>query len=298
MRTSQQQLRLGAGFLIAGAGMFAVMNVFAKLASEHVSLAQIMFFRNFGALLPVSLIVASSGGWSALRTPHPQRHLLRAITQLGSMVTGFYGLSVLPLAEATAINYAAPIFVSILAVPFLGERPGVWRWISVGLGFGGVLAIANGRGGLGSDAMPVLGLLGSLGNAIFSAAVTIQVRKLAAVDKPATIVAWQAMLMTVICACALPFVWITPSWQVLCILLAVGFCGGVAQYMTTQAYARAEASAVGPYGYSGILFGMILGWVWWGDTPTIGMLLGGLLIAFAGFLILHTESRRKPKEET
>jgi drug/metabolite transporter (DMT)-like permease len=288
-----QDLRSGLLFMLAGSALFAVMNMFAKIAADHgVHFGQIMFFRNFAALLPVGFVVMRAGGLPVLRTPQPHRHAIRAATQLASMGAGFIGLALLPLAESNAINYAAPIFVAILAVPFLGERPGLWRWLAVLLGFVGVLAIAAGRGGFGTGEMPLLGVAMALANAAFSATVTIQVRQMAAIDSPETIVAWQSLLMTAVTACFLPFVWATPSpWILLC-LIAVGLCGGMAQYCTTQSYARAEASAVGPYGYSGIVFGAAFGWLVWGDAPTAGMLLGGMLVAGSGLLILRANHRR------
>ncbi len=288
-----QDLRSGLLFMLAGSALFAVMNVFAKIVADHaVHFGIIMFFRNFAALLPVGFVVMRAGGLPVLRTPQPHRHLLRATTQLASMACGFIGLALLPLAESNAINYAAPIFVAILAVPFLGERPGIWRWAAVLLGFAGVLAIAAGRGGFGTGEMPLLGVAMALANAAFSATVTIQVRQMAAVDSPETIVAWQSLLMTAATGCLLPFFWTTPSPLMLVFLVAVGLCGGMAQYCTTQAYARAEASAVGPYGYSGIVFGAVFGWLVWGDAPTAGMLLGGMLVAGSGLLILRADRRR------
>lgn len=288
-----QDLRSGLLFMLAGSALFAVMNVFAKIAADGgVHFGQIMFFRNFAALLPVGLVVMRAGGLPVLRTPQPHRHALRAATQLASMGCGFVGLSLLPLAESNAINYAAPIFVAILAVPFLGERPGLWVWGAALLGFGGVLAIAGGRGGFGTGEMPLAGVVLALGNAVFSAAVTIQVRQMAAVDSPETIVAWQSLLMTAATACALPFVWATPAPWMLAFLIAIGLCGGMAQYCTTQAYARAEASVVGPYGYSGIVFGALFAWLVWSDPPTLGMLSGGVLIAASGLLILHAHRPR------
>jgi len=287
-----QDLRTGLLFMLAGSALFAVMNVFGKIASEHMPFGMLMFFRNFGALLPVGFVVMRAGGLPVLRTPQPHRHVLRSITQLASMGAGFIGLALLPLAESTAVNYAAPIFVAILAVPFLGERPGMGRWIAIGLGFAGVLVIAGGRGGFGTAEMPLLGVAMALANAAFSALVTVQVRRMAAIDSPQTIVGWQALLMTAMTALLLPFFWVTPSPWILFCLIAIGLCGGTAQYCTTQAYARAEASAVGPYGYSGIVFGVIFAWIFWGDPPAAAVLLGGALIAASGLLILRTDRRR------
>lgn len=289
-----QDLRTGLLFMLAGSALFAVMNVFAKLATDAgMSFGMVVFFRNFAALLPVGLVVMRAGGLPVLRTPQVHRHVFRSAVQLASMSSGFVGLSLLPLAESTAVNYAAPIFVAMLAVPFLGERPGIWRWAGIGLGFAGVLAIAGGRGGFGTAQMPLFGVLMALSNAVCSAVVTILVRRMAAIDSPETIVAWQAMLMTGMSALLLPFVWMTPSWQALLCLIAVGLCGGMAQYCTTQSYARAEASAVGPYGYSGIVFGTGFAWLFWDDIPTLGMILGGVLVAVAGLLILRGERRRR-----
>lgn len=282
----KRDLAAAALLMTGSAGMFAVMTVVAKLSLAEVGFLQVMFFRNFAALIPIAFVMRRAGGLSALRTARPGRHVLRATVQLAGMAFGFAALAWLPTAEATAFGYAAPMFVALLAIPLLNERPGTARFVAVALGSLGVLLIAMGRGGF-AGGVPWQGLTMAMLNALCAALVTIQIRTLAATEKVATIVVWQAMTMSVATGVLLPFVWITPSPLVWATLIAVGLCGGVAQTLGTMALARAEASAVGPFGYSGIIFGVALAWLLFGDVPTTGMLAGGVLIALAGMVVLR-----------
>jgi drug/metabolite transporter (DMT)-like permease len=282
----RRDLASAALLMTGSAGMFAIMTVVAKLSLAEVHFLQVMFFRNFAALIPIAFVLRRAGGLSALSTARPGRHVARSLIQLTGMAFGFAALVYLPTAEATAFGYAAPMFVALLAIPLLGERPGVARFVAVALGSLGVLLIAIGRGGF-TEGLPWQGPVLAMLNALCAALVTIQVRTLAATEKVATIVAWQAITMSVATGLAMPLVWVDPSPAVWATLVAVGVCGGVAQTLSTMALARAEASAVGPFGYSGIVFGVLLAWLMFADVPTPGMLAGGVLIALAGVVVLR-----------
>jgi drug/metabolite transporter (DMT)-like permease len=210
----------------------------------------------------------------------------------------FFALTVLPLAVQTALGYTTPLFVTILAIPLLGERVGVHRWSAVLLGFCGVLVIAAGQGvlaGVFQGAAAVAGTLAVIGTAVavaqglFSALTTLLVRQLSATETSTTIVLWQSLLMTAFTLVVLPFVWVTPGWRDLALLVLMGVVGGSAQWLLTEAYASAQVSALGPYSYSSLLWSILLGWMAWGDVPAASMLAGAALIVAAGLYILHRE---------
>ncbi|QYU66514.1 EamA family transporter [Leptolyngbya sp. 15MV] len=107
---------------------------------------------------------------------------------------------------------------------------------------------------------------------------------------------WQSLLMTAMVSCALPFIWVTPGWQDLLILILIGLLGGVAQVMLTEAWASAQVSALAPYSYSSLLWAILFGWVVFGDVPGLATLAGAALIIAASLYILHREivlGRRK-----
>jgi len=300
----RHDIRRGALLMVGAHALFTGLSALVKLLGDSIPVAQLMFFRSAFALPVVALILARGrGGLGAgLRTRRLPGHVARACT--GTMAQGcsFYALTVLPLAVQTALGYTTPLFVTVLAILFLGERVGVHRWSAVAAGFCGVLVIAMSQGALGAalgGAAPVLGLVAAVAQGLFSAATTLLVRQLSATESSATITMYQSLLMSLFTLAALPFVWVTPGWGQFGLLVAVGLVGGVAQWMLTEAWASAQVSAVAPYSYSALVWAIGLGVLVWGDVPGLGMLAGSALIVAAGLYILHRELvRRRRREET
>jgi drug/metabolite transporter (DMT)-like permease len=296
----RHDIRRGALCMLAAHLLFTGMSGMVKELSDRIPFVELMFFRSFFALPVVFLITARSGGWLLLRTRRFGGHFLRACT--GTMAQGcsFFALTVLPLAVQTSLGYTTPLFVTILAIPLLGERVGIHLWSAVLLGFAGVLVIAAGQGVFqGGDGAAVLGALAVLGTAaavaqgLFSALTTLLVRQLSATESSTTIVLWQSLLMTAFTLVVLPFVWVTPGPGDLALLVLIGLVGGAAQWLLTEAYASAQVSALGPYSYSSLLWSILLGWIVWGDVPAPTMLAGAALIVAAGLYILHRELVRR-----
>ncbi len=292
----RHDIRRGALLMLGATALFTVMSAIIKGVSDHIHFIEIMFFRSAFAL-PVMVVIAARGrDWGLLRTKRFPQHIVRAFT--GTMAQGcsFYALTVLPLAEQTALTYTTPLFVTLLSIPFLGEKVGIHRWSAVLLGFTGILVIALGKGAFQGGGMPdtviAVGMAVAVAQGVWSAATTLLVRSLSATESSATIVLWQSLLMTTFTLVALPFIWTTPGlWEVL-LLVLVGLIGGVAQVMLTEAYASAQVSALGPYSYTSILWSVGIGWVAFSDAPGWSTLLGAALIVVSGLYILHRELRR------
>jgi drug/metabolite transporter (DMT)-like permease len=269
------------------------MSAMIKDIAESISFIEIMFFRSAFALPVIFVIVARGRQWGILRTRRVPSHLLRAFT--GTMAQGcsFFALTVLPLAEQTALTYTTPLFVTLLSIPLLGEKVGIHRWSAVILGFVGIMVIALGQGAFQGGTWPeravMIGMADAVSQGVWSALTTLLVRNLSATESSTTIVLWQSLLMTAFTAAVLPFFWTTPNpWELL-ILIMVGLVGGVAQVMLTEAYASAQVSSLGPYSYTSILWAVGFGWLIWGDMPTIATILGAVLIVLSGLYILHRE---------
>ncbi|MBP0492409.1 DMT family transporter [Pararoseomonas indoligenes] len=289
--------RRGALMMLGATACFAVMGACVKALSPRYSFLELMFFRNFFSL-PIVLVAGLRMG-ALLRTRRLVGHAGRAFTGMVAMGCSFFALSFLPLAEQTALNYTQPLFVILLAIPWLGERPGPARWGAVIIGFLGVLAIAAGKGAelgagtgtTGGSGMLVGYLTAAMGG-FFAALSTMLVRQLSATEASTTIVLWQALMMTAMTGLALPFFWTTPSWPDLGMLVLIGVIGGVGQVLNTEAFASAQVSSLGPYTYTGLLWAALLGWMLWGELPGLPMLAGSVLIVGAGVLILRSEFRR------
>ncbi len=299
MTSLRHDIRRGATLMLAATALFTVMSAMVKELGSRIPFAEVMFFRSALAV-PVVMAIAlrrarRAGDVAALlRTRRFPGHALRAVTGTLAMASSFFALTVLPLAEQTALTYTTPLFVTILSIPFLGERVGIHRWSAVLLGFAGILVIAIGKGAFqgGAGGLPPLVMLGvgvAVAHGLFSAGTTLLVRQLSETESSATIVMWQSLLMTGFSALLLPFVWTTPGAADVVLILGIGLIGGVAQVLLTEAYASAQVSALGPYSYTSILWSVLIGWAVWGDAPTLSMLIGAVLIVGAGLYILHRE---------
>lgn len=283
--------------MVAATALFTLMGAFVKLVGDRIHFLEIVFFRSLLALPVVFLIVLRMGQGVRIRTQRLPQHFLRAMTGTMAMSCAFFSLTVLPLAEQTALTFTTPLFVTLLAIPFLGEKVGIHRFGAVLLGFGGILVIALGQGAFQGAIEPwvALGMAIAVLHGLFSAMTTLLVRSLSATESSTTIVIWQSILMTCFTGLALPFVWVTPTVEVFFLLLAVGLVGGVAQVMLTEAYASAQVSSIGAFSYTGILWAVLLGWFFFGDAPGIATFAGAGLIVLAALYIMHREMRRGVK---
>ena len=292
----RHDIRRGALLMLGATALFTIMSAMIKGLSANIHFIETMFFRSAFAL-PVMFVIAARGrDWGLLRTKRFPGHVVRAFT--GTMAQGcsFYALTVLPLAEQTALTYTTPLFVTLLSIPFLGEKVGIHRWSAVLLGFAGIMVIALGEGAFQGGGMPdtviAVGMGVAVMQGVWSAMTTLLVRSLSATESSATIVLWQSLLMTLFTLVALPFVWATPSFSELVLLVLVGLVGGVAQVMLTEAYASAQVSALGPYSYTSILWSVAIGWVVFADAPGWSTIAGAALIVVSGLYILHRELKR------
>jgi drug/metabolite transporter (DMT)-like permease len=303
----RHDIRRGALCMLASHALFTAMNVLVKELGERIPVVELMVFRSVFALPVLMVILMRSGlGLGSLRTRRFGGHALRAGSGIAAQSCGFFALTLLPLAEQTALGYTQPLFVTMLAIPFLGERVGIHRWSAVAIGFCGVLVIAAGQGAFGgalggAAGAPVMGIATAVAQGMFSALTTLLVRQLSATESSTTITLWQSLLMGGFALLLLPFFWVTPTPLELALLILVGLVGGAAQWLLTEAWASAQVSALAPYSYSALLWSMLFGFLAFGDLPGPAMLAGSVLIVAAGLYILHRELVRRravpPAEE-
>ncbi|MBL6456237.1 DMT family transporter [Belnapia sp. T6] len=295
----RHDIKRGALCMLASYALFTLMNVLVKDLGDRIPVAEMMVFRSVFALPVLLVILLRSGlGLSSLRTRRFGGHALRAGTGIAAQSCGFFALTLLPLAEQTALGFTQPLFVTILAIPLLGERVGIHRWSAVVVGFCGVLVIAAGQGALGGMAgAPVAGIGAAVAQGMFSALTTLLVRQLSATESSTTITLWQSLLMGSFALALLPFFYVAPTAWELLLLVVMGLIGGAAQWLLTEAWASAQVSALAPYTYSGLLWSVLFGFIAFGDLPGPSMLAGGVLIVAAGLYILHRELVRR-REKT
>lgn len=274
--------------------IFVAMSALIKAAGQLPS-GQIVFFRSLFAILPIVVMLA----WrkelrGALYTANPLGHVARGTVGVISMALTFFALTRLPLPEAITLNYAQPLMVVVFSAIFLHEAVRAYRWTAVIIGFIGVLIVSWPNMTLfwaGEDVEIdlALGVAAALAAAAMSAIAMLLVRYLVHTEKTPTIVLWFSITATVLSLLSVPFGWEPLSFQQCSFLIAAGVCGGIAQILMTESYRFAEASTVAPFEYTSMLLGIAVGYLAFGDLPTIYTIVGGAIVIGAGIFIIMRE---------
>lgn len=280
--------KIGILCVLASTFFFNVLNALAKWLTADYSVIEITFFRNLFAFLPCLVFVLAGPGLDALKTGRLPLHLFRGAAGFGSMLLVFTAFGLLPIADAVAISFATPLFLTALSVPMLGEKVGIHRWSAVIVGFVGILVMAR-----PSAAGASLGFLTATASALMNAVILVTVRRLGRTEAPVTIVFYQAFVGTACSAVLLPFGWKTPTFVDFLAFAGMGLFGVVGHFFLTQGFRYAAATVVGPFNYSGIIWATMFGYVVWRDLPGPNAMLGGLIVIASGIYIFYRETRRQ-----
>jgi drug/metabolite transporter (DMT)-like permease len=274
--------------------IFVAMSSLIKAAGP-IPAGQIVFYRSFFAIFPILLFLGYKRELStAFATKRPLGHVARGVIGVCSMAFTFFALTRLPLPDAITLNYAQPLLVVVFSSLFLGEPVRIYRWSAVAVGLVGVIIISWPEltlltSGSALDDQEVLGVMAAFAGAGCSAVAAILVRNLVHSEKTATIVLWFSLMASVLALFSLPFGWHMLSVSQNLLLIGAGFCGGIAQIFMTSAYRHAEVSTVAPFEYTSMILAIAVGYVVFGDVPTLYMLVGGLIVVGAGIFIILRE---------
>lgn len=266
---------------------FGFMNMFVKLASETLPIPQVMFFRNIFGLLPVLLLIWQRKGWNLLKSGNPAGHFIRSFIGFFSMCAMFWSFALLPLANATAIQFASPLIVTALSVVLLDERVGKHRWAAVLLGLGAVFFMLQPAG----NGDP-LGSLVAICAAILTAFAMITVRKLGKTEHALTIAFYFMLFSAIFSGIWSCFIWVPPGASQLAILIAVGLLGGCGQIGISYAFSRAPAAFVSPFTYSAIVVATFLDFLIWNTLPSWEIWVGSAVVISSGLYITLRETRK------
>lgn len=264
--------------------LFSTVGAIAKWTSESYPILQIVFLRNFFALLPVMGIVYLNGGYLGLRTKSLKRHFARTFCGLMAMIFSFASYKYLPLPESFTLGFTAPFVITILSVLLLKETVQPYRWHAVAVGFLGVLIMAGPNGYFTN-----YGTAFALVSVVFYAFAMIQIRELSKTEPPVTIMFYFTVFSTLVTAMSLPFCWTAINGHDLLLFMALGFLGGLGQYFLSKAYACAPPSALAHYQYVVMVWGMGYGWVLWGDMMSITSCFGAVIIVLSGLYSSYRE---------
>ena len=278
------RIGLGIGSALAAVFLFAILDATAKWLGQSYEPVQIVFFLHFFGLIPITVIVWRSGGLAALRTRRPFAHALRGSLLFASLLLFFMGLRGLPLAEAVAVSFTEPLFITALSGPLLGEAVGVRRWAAVIIGFvGALIMVRPGTEAFRPEALLVL-------TAAFAYALAmVLTRRLTRTETDVALVTYTTLIAGL---ASLPFaslVWQAPGSSDLGLFALVGIAGGSAAYLLVIAYRNAPAAVVAPFDYTSLIWASVFGWMLWREAPEPAVWVGAAIVAAAGVYITRRE---------
>lgn len=281
----------GIAIMLAGLALFSILNAVVKAQSELFPLNQIIFFRNTFALLPLLAILYWSGGLGRLRTQRASHHVALSLLFTLTLFCIFYAYSVLPLADATAIAFSQPLIVVILASVLAFERANLLGWCSVGIGFAGVLIMVQ-PSGAGQGMGYAMALLGS---ALGAGSMLVQ-RSLALTEGSILIAFYTLSLSAIVTLPSLAFAWAPPTAPQTAGLIAMGVASGLCQYLIVHAFYHASAAIIAPVTYTKMLWAVLIGYLWFGDVPSVQILIGSVIVLVAS--VVNLAAARAPSHQS
>lgn len=284
--TGAQTPHLRAALLMLGSTLlFGLMTIAIRLASATLHTFEIAFFRNlFGLVAALPLVVRH--GPDLLHTTQWPRYLFRCTVGVVSMMAGFWAIGHLPLAQAVALSYSTPIFVTIAAVLFLHEQVRARRWAAVALGFVGVLVIVR----PGTDGFSA-GTLVALVAAVLSGVVSIQIKQLSKVDPADRIVVFTTSLWVPMSLLPALAVWRWPEGIAWVWVVAAGFLGTGGHMLWTRALKLGDVSALTPISFMQLPLVAAAGWLLFQEPVDRWTATGAGIIFVANAYIAHREAR-------
>lgn len=304
--------RRGIFFILLGVLCITLNDVLIKRLSGDYPLHEMIFARSGIGLMISLVIVQFEGGWRILKTDRPLLHLLRGLLVVMANMSYFTALAVLPLAEATALFFVAPLFITVLSIPLLGERVGPFRMAAVVIGFGGVLLMIGPEGGAGGGAVDRLTLVLPMLSAFFYACMQILTRRLGVASRASAMAVY--IQGTFLCVSLLFLAvagdgrwaqgveneslifllraWEWPAADDLWLFLALGAIAGVVGYAMSEAYRSAEAATIAPFEYVALPLAIFWGWAFFGNLPGPWVMAGIVLIVAAGLTVFLRERGR------
>lgn len=290
MHTTLNITRAGttAGIILmcVGVACLCINDAIAKKLTAGYSPLQILFMRNIIALPFAILIAYRMGGKAALKSHRPLAHFFRGALWIGATIMFFTSIMFLGLAEATALIFVAPLFITALSAIFLREQVGWRRWVAVIVGFIGVLIAIR----PGTAAFQTISLL-PVATAFVYAILMLSARWVDSRESVWTLLLYMTGTAAVLSAFIVPLVWVPIRLEDLWLFVAIAIFGTAGMTMMTQAFRLASAVVVAPLDYTAIIWATLLGWLFWTEIPDGFTFLGAAIIIASGVFIIWREHR-------
>ena len=265
--------------------LFSIMIIFIRKASENLHILEVVFFRNLLAFF-VMLPILKSTGLVAIKMNNTKLFFVRGFFGAIGMLAGFTCLTLIPLAQATAISFAQPIFITIGATIFLGEIIKVRRIVAIVIGFIGMLIIV--QPGVNSFSFGImLAIIAALAHSLNA----LIVKKLTLTETPQAIITWMVIILIPITLIPALVVWEWPSFETWLYLWGIAIVGSLAHFLWTKSYSMAEITSLQPIEFIKLPIIALLGWIIFSEIPGTWTWVGGLIIFISTIYISHREAK-------
>ncbi|UZM14193.1 DMT family transporter [Pseudomonas kielensis] len=286
-KTAEQPVK-GILLICLAVLLFASHDTLSKYLSGFYPIVMVVWARYVvHTLLMLVVFVPRSGFSAVVRTKRPGLQFLRAMCLIGTSLFFTTGLRYIPLAEATAVNFLAPLLVTALSVPLLGEHVTRRQWLAVLGGFVGVLIVIRPGGALFTPTI-VLPLCSALCFGFYQ----LLTRKLTGIDSPTTSNFLTGIINSLIMSALLPFFWSTPTWSHAVFMVGLGTCGMLGHMLLTQAFRHAAPAMLAPFSYGQILFAGMYGYLIFDHTPDGYAIVGIAVICLSGLAVAFGRRKR------
>jgi len=307
-RVTQLNHSLGISCAVTGIVAMSVMDVVIKWLSPVYPLHEIVLIRTIIALLLTLIMVHYEGGLGLLKTKRPGLHAIRGSMIAVSNMTFYLALAVMPIADAAALFYVAPLLITALSVPLLGEKVGPRRWFAIFIGFAGVVLMS----GVGTSTFKVTAILPLIA-ALSYAMTQLMTRKLGGTEK-ASVMAFYVGIVFLIVSVLFGMIfgdgfleaaggpnlafllraWRWPDMNAIILMVFAGILVSIVVYLLTQAYRVSEANLIAPFEYIVLPMAIVWGYLLWDDIPTFKTIAGIILISGSGvYVFVHEHITRK-----
>lgn len=278
----------GIALMVAAVAVQSCSEAVAKFMTASLPSVEVAWLRYavFAAIVVVGTF--ARGERLALRTPRPDLQILRSVTAVGAAIFFIMALSLLPMAEVTAISFVSPLLVTVFSIPILRETVGVRRWIAVAMGMAGVLMVVR-----PSTATFAVAAAFPLFAAASWALALVVTRLMSASDRPLVSLTYAALVGFAVTSALVPFTWVTPDPKGLLLGLATGIFGTAAQYLTVAALHHERASVLAPLFYGSLVWSILFGYILFGDLPDLWTYAGAATIIAGGLYTLSRSPRRR-----
>jgi drug/metabolite transporter (DMT)-like permease len=276
----------GILFMVLATALFAGASASSKWLVAIYPIGEVLFLRSLSSFAVCAAVMLPVTGFSVFATTRPRAHMARGLSQSISQFSLLVAFSLMPLAGAVAINFSSPLFAALVSIVWLRERATAARWCALIIGFCGVLIVTN----PGANSLTV-GALFALINAVMYGSVTVAVRGMTRTESANTLVIWQLTVLTFFHAFLLLFGWRTPTPLDALMLFGTGLTNAVGQWFWTKALHLAPAAAVTPFYYLMLVWALMIGFVVWGDVPSLSLLIGSAIVVVTGLSLFLREAR-------